>query len=144
MRRTLVLILAVFLPSGVVLGASTNNCVPPPVFVDVPHPAIAPAEQMISHTEEITIDRPLAVALKAADEPLKNAVHHTGALPGVAGDYVLSGSEFGAPGSRRMVCLTDGSTLEEQSLERERTDATYRFRYVVWNYTTEKARADLL
>src|SRR5260370_38023465 len=131
---------AVVVSIGVSVGPSAATCVPPPGFVDTPHPVVAPVDSLVSHTEEIIINRPLPVALSAADKPLKDALHRTSALPGVAGDYVLSGGEFGTPGTRRLVCLTDGSTLEEQALERERTGKSYRFRYVVWNYTTEKAR----
>jgi hypothetical protein len=95
---------------------------------------------LVSHTEEIIIDRPLAVALSAADKPLQDALRHPNSLPGVSGDVSLTPAEFGTPGSRRLVCLTDGSTLEEQVLEREQDSHSYRFRYVVWNYTTVKAR----
>src|SRR5262249_44679208 len=60
--------------------------------------------------------------------------------PGVSGSYMLTKGEFGAPGSRRLNCLSDGTSLVEQVLESERNSSTFRFRYVVWNYTTEKAR----
>jgi hypothetical protein len=139
MFRALFIVLAVILPNSIARGA-TAACAPPPGFVDTPHPAVAPADQLVSHVEEIVIDRPLAVALSAAAKPLKDVLHSTNALPGVSGDYDLSSGEFGPPGSRRLVCLTDGSTLEEQALERQRTERSYRFRYVVWNYTSEKAR----
>jgi hypothetical protein len=139
MFRALFIVLAVVVPNSIAFGA-VGACVPPAGFVDTPHPAIAPADQLVSHVEEIVIDRPLAVALSAADKPLKDVLHSTNALPGVAGDYGLTVGEFGTPGSRRLVCLTDGSTVEEQALERERTEKSYQFRYVVWNYTSEKAR----
>jgi len=123
-----------------VCSAAADSCVPPAEFVDVPHPAVAPVDRLVSHTEEIVIDRPLTQVLSAVDKPLRDVVHKSSGLPGVAGDYVLTKGEFGAPGSRRVVCLTDGSTVEEQSLDRERNESSFRFRYVVWNYTTEKAR----
>src|SRR5580704_3674955 len=55
-----------------VLSASTfaQTCTPPPGFVDTPHPAIVPVTQLVSHIEEITIARPLAVVLEAVDKPL--------------------------------------------------------------------------
>jgi hypothetical protein len=140
MSKTPVIVLAVMLLNIVARGAEAGPCAPPPGFIDTPHPAVVPVDQLVSHVEEITIDRPLSVTLDIVNKPLKDVVHQTSGLPGVAGDYVLTGGEFGAPGSRRVVCLTDGSTLEEQSLEREHSDKSYRFRYVVWNYTTEKAR----
>jgi len=119
---------------------SAATCVIPSGFIDTTHPAIAPVDQLVSHIEQIVINRPLAVAVSAADKPLQNAVHSTNSLPGVAGDLSLTAGEFGEPGSRRLVCLSDGSTLEEQALEREQNHHSYRFRYVVWNYTTAQAR----
>jgi len=53
---------------------------------------------------------------------------------------MLTEGEFGAPGSRRITCLSDGSTLVEQVLEKERNSNSSRFRYVVWNYTSKQAR----
>jgi hypothetical protein len=53
---------------------------------------------------------------------------------------VLSRGDLGQPGSRRLVCLTDGSTTEEQVLQQDRSKSAAEFRYVVWNYTTQKAR----
>src|SRR5262249_48935100 len=61
-------------------------------------------------------------------------------LPGVAEQRVLTGGEFGQPGSRRMVFLTDGSTIEGQALEREQKETQSRFRYLVWNHSTPKGR----
>ena len=87
------------------------------------------------------MDRPLAVVLAAGSRTsLKDTIHNTDSLPGVGGDYPLSSIPFGTPGARRLVCLTDGSTLEEQVLDLAQSKSSYRFRYVVWNYTTEKAR----
>jgi hypothetical protein len=52
----------------------------------------------------------------------------------------LTGGTFGGPGSRRIVFLTDGTTVEELALEREQKDTESRFRYLVWNYSTPKGR----
>jgi hypothetical protein len=60
--------------------------------------------------------------------------------PGVSGTYELTTVGFGKPGSRRPVCLTDGSTTEEEILEHDRDKNSAQFRYVAWNYTTKKAR----
>jgi len=132
--------LAFAVSASVAISVSAQTCAPPPGFVDTPHPAIAPAEQLVSHTEEITIDRPLSVVLASLNKPLKDTIHKTSSLPGVSGDYMLTKGEFGMPGSRRLTCLTDGSTLEEEALVREQNSNSFRFRYVVWNYTSEKAR----
>ena len=53
---------------------------------------------------------------------------------------MLTSGPFGAPGSRHIVCLTDGGSVEEEALERYRTPSSARFRYIVWNYQTPKAR----
>lgn len=122
------------------ISKATASCVPPAGFVDLPPPPPASIQQMVSRTERIVIDRPLAATVETANKPLRDAVRHTSALPGVAGEYPLTAGEFGAAGSRRLVCLTDDSTLEEQVLERTRSSDSYRFRYEVWNYTSTKAR----
>ena len=123
--------------STTVAGAA--SCVPPVSFVDTPHPALSADAPLVAHTETITFDHPLSAVLTTINRPLKDTVHQSSSLPGVIGDFALRPGEFGAPGTRRLVCLSDGSTLEEQSLEREQTDTTYHFRYVVWNYTTPQA-----
>jgi len=119
--------------------AHAASCAPPTGFVDTPHPALSADAPLVSHTEEITFDHPLEVVLTTINRPLKDTVHQSSSLPGVAGDYALTPGEFGVPGTRRLVCLSDGSTLEEQSLVRAQTGTTYHFRYVVWNYTTAQA-----
>ena len=121
-------------------GVSAQTCVPPSGFVDTPAPAVAGVKELVSHTEEINIDRSLSVVLNSLDKPLEDTIHKTNSLPGVSGSYMLTKGEFGAPGSRRLNCLSDGTSLVEQVLESERNNSTFRFRYVVWNYTTEKAR----
>ena len=116
-------------------------CAPPPSFVDVPHPTLAAPKLLASHTEEIIVNQPLAVVLDTASRTdLKDAIHKSSSLPGVSGEYPLNDVPFGTPGARRLVCLTDGSTLEEQVLEQERNQTSSRFRYIVWNYTTKQAR----
>ena len=122
------------------VAVSAQVCVPPSGFVDTPRPAIADAKELVSHTEEITIDRPLAEVLADSNKPLKDTIHKTSSLPGVSGDHMLTQGTFGVPGSRRLTCLTDGSTLEEEVIQSERTSNSFRFRYVVWNYTSESAR----
>jgi hypothetical protein len=117
-----------------------QTCAPPPGFVDSPHPVIGSPEEFVSHTEEITISRPLSVVLSAVDKPIKDTFKKTGSLPVVSGDYMLTKGKFGALGSRRLTCLSDGTTVEEEVLLSEGDQKSSRFRYIVWNYTTEKAR----
>ena len=121
-------------------GASGQSCPLPPGFKDTPHPAIAPLERLVSHTEEITVDRPLAVVLHAVDKPLSETIKSSTSLPGVTGSHMLTEGSFGAPGSRRLNCLSDGSTLVEEVLLQEQRSDSMRFRYAVWNYTSSKAR----
>jgi hypothetical protein len=128
--------------TGVAVRTSAQTCAPPSGFVDTPHPATGgAAERLVSHTEQITVDGPLAEVVSAASKTdLKDAIHKTSSLPGVTGDYQLGSIPFGTPGARRLVCLSDGSTLEEQVLELEQSENFYRFRYIVWNYTSKAAR----
>jgi len=121
-------------------GASARDCLPQPGFKDTPHPLIAPLERLVSHTEEITVDRPLAVVLHAVDKPLSETIKSSTSLPGITGSHMLTEGPFGAPGSRRLNCLSDGSTLVEQVLLREQRNDSMRFQYAVWNYTSAKAR----
>lgn len=123
------------------VAAVPGACVPPSGFVDTPHPAVAPVEQLVAHTEEIVINRPLDVVLDVeAKTSLEKAIDRNSSLPGVSGTYMLTKGEFGQPGSRRLTCLTDGSSLVEEVLENVNDENSAQFRYVVWNYTTEKAR----
>ncbi|HEX4067535.1 MAG TPA: hypothetical protein VHZ09_16065 [Acidobacteriaceae bacterium] len=141
MMRNIGFILVATIGLTVAVKAQTPACSPPPGFVDIPHPALASTDPLVSHTEEITVNRPLAEVLSANSKvSLKDAIHRAGSLPGVSGDYPLSTKPFGTPGSRRLVCLSDHSTLEEQVLESTHTPGSYRFRYVVWNYSTRQAR----
>lgn len=138
--RVTVSLFALIAWMGTVGSTAAQTCVPPPGFVDTPAPTVAAVKELVSHTEEITIDLRLAVVLNSLDKPLKDTIHKTNSLPGVSGSHMLTQGEFVAPGSRRLNCLSDGSTLVEQVLASERNNNTFRFRYVVWNYTSEKAR----
>src|SRR6516165_1095005 len=97
-------------------AADVRPCAPPAGFVDAPHPPIAPAEQLVSHQEEIVIARAYGVVSAAMNKPLNQAIHQSSSLPGVSGDYMLTQGEFGAPGSRHIVCLTDGGKCGRGSL----------------------------
>ena len=129
-----------FCMTGAARAAATAACAPPSGFRDAPHPVIAPTEQLVAHTEKILIGRPLSVVSDAMNKPLKQALRGSDSLPGVSGDFMLTKGPFGAPGSRHIVCLTDGGSVEEQALEHEQTASSAHFRYIVWNYQTPKAR----
>lgn len=120
--------------------AKASPCAPPPGFHDGPHPAIAAPDQLASHTEIIVISKPFSVVSAAMDKPLEKTINKSDSLPGVSGDYMLTPGQFGSPGSRHIVCLTDGTSTVEESLEREDAPTHSHFRYIVWNYTTPKAK----
>ena len=122
-------------------GTASAGCRPPKSFVDTPHPAVAPADQLVSHAEDVDIARPLAEVLRSTRAtPLQKTIRSAGSLPSVSGTYSLTKGPFGAVGTRQLDCLTDGSTLEEQVLVQEEGPTSSRFRYVVWNYTSDQAR----
>jgi hypothetical protein len=138
--KTLIFGLLLIASAAQAFGSDVGPCVPPPGFIDAPPPAIASADRFVAHTETIDIARNLDAVMEAVDKPLRDVLHSTSSLPGVAGDHPLTSGGFGQPGSRRLVCLTDGGTVEEQVLEKQRSDTSYHFKYEVWNYTTQKAR----
>ena len=139
-NASLILTVTVTLMTGAAWGAVPSACAPPSGFKDTPHPAIAPIDQLVSHTEEVIVNRSLDEVLAEGDRtPLNQAIRKSNSLPGVSGTYELTTAGFGKLGSRRLVCLTDGSTTEEEVLEHNRDKNSAQFRYVVWNYTTEKA-----
>jgi hypothetical protein len=74
------------------------------------------------------------------NKPLNQVLRGSNSLPGVSGDFMLTKGPFGVPGSRHIVCLTDSGSVEEEALEREQKASSARFRYIVWNYQTPKAR----
>ena len=133
------LMIAVFCGANA-YGADTSRCAPPHDFVDTPHPAIMDRDKLVSHTEEVIIARSLAATTEVMNKPLNQAIHRSSSLPGVSGDFVLTKGRFGDPGSRRVVCLSDGGVVEEEVLEHESTATSSRFRYIVWNYHTPKAK----
>jgi hypothetical protein len=140
-NASLVTMVAVILLTRAAWGAVPTACAPPPGFRDTPHPTIAPIDQLVSHTEEVIVNRPLdAVLAEAERTTLNQAIRKSDSLPGVSGTYDLTSDGAGRPGSRRLVCLTDGSTTEAEILANDRDKNSAQFRYVVWNYTTEKAR----
>jgi hypothetical protein len=78
------------------------------------------------------------IVMQAANRPLQEVIRPTKELLGVSGTFNLEG-RFGTSGSRRLVCLTDGSAIEEV-LHSEVNPDNRRFRYVVWNDTNRKFR----
>lgn len=120
-------------------ATSEPRCAPPPGFVQEAPPAVEP-EKLVSHVEEITIDRPLAAVMVGEHQSaIEKTLRKTNGLPGVAGTYMLAGT-WGRPGARRITCLTDGGHTQEQVLVNDRQANVHHFRYEVWHYTTPKAR----
>ena len=116
------------------------SCGPPAGFKDGPHPVIASPDQLVSHTEVTVISRPFSVVMDAMNKPLEKTINKSDSLPGVSGEYMLTKGEFGAAGSRHIVCLTDGTSTEEEALERDDEATSSHFKYIVWSYTTPKAK----
>jgi hypothetical protein len=138
--KAILLILATICSTVPTGSAAAEVCTPPPGFIDKQHPPVAAPSHLVAHQEEVTVAQPLVRVLETnAKVSLKEAIHKAGALPGVTGEYSLGNIPFPNPGARRMVCLSDGSTLQEQSLEEEHTTTFYRFRYIVWHYTSPQA-----
>jgi len=133
--RTLTILFAIL--AAPTCTARAGACVPPTGFTDTPPPKIFREQNFVTHTEIIEVPRSLAATRAAASRPLEDQIHKSDELPGIAGTYPLTPGDFGATGSRRLDCLTDGSSLVEQVLLSD----TNRFRYIVWNYTSEKAHA---
>lgn len=134
-------IVAVLALACIARVSASQDCALPQGFKDTPHPEVAPVGQLVSHTEEIEVAKPLDTVLTESQRtPLKQAIRKSDSLPGVAGEHILTDGDFGQPGSRRLVCLTDGTSTEEQVLLKDRSKTHAEFRYVVWNYTTEKAK----
>jgi hypothetical protein len=125
---------------GILLWGQSPACEPPPGFVNPPLPDIAPLDGLLSHTEEIDIARPLAVVVQAGNRPLQEGIRPTANRPGVSGTFRLTKEAYGGVGSRRLVCLDDGSMAVEEVLHSETHSDNRRFRYVVWNYTSERFR----
>jgi hypothetical protein len=135
MRLLLIIAVAV---SAVVHEAQA--CSPPTDFRDTEPPTIE-ASRLVAHTEEIVIAKSLHQVIAEAEESaLEDTVQQQGSLPSVAGTYPLTPRAFGGPGSRRLVCLTDGSTLREEVVALRRDAHSRYFHYIVWCYTTESAR----
>ncbi|HEY0650449.1 SRPBCC family protein [Phenylobacterium sp.] len=113
----------------------------PPGFIETPHPPVAGPEKLVSHVETVLIDRPFAQVVAAVDAlPLARRHPPAAGLPGVADTLALTPDGFGPVGGRHLVFLTDDTTVVEQVLENTRADTSWRFRYVVWGYTTPAAK----
>lgn len=104
-------------------------------------PVPLPIGRLVTRVETIRIKAPLSTVLASvAASRLEDTIQQQKSLPSVAGTHVLTPGAFDYPGARRLVCLTDGSTLTEQVLESRTTATESRFRYIVWNYTSATAR----
>ncbi|MBL8769879.1 MAG: SRPBCC family protein [Phenylobacterium sp.] len=112
----------------------------PPGFVETPHPPVS--DRVVSRVETTLIDRPFAETVRAVDAtPLSRRHPAAAGLPGVVDTLPLTPNGFGPVGGRHLVFLTDGTTVVEQVLDNERSETAWRFRYVVWGYTTPAAKA---
>jgi len=102
-----------------------------------PPPPIDPTAPMISRTDSVLVDRPpAALGAWMMTSKLEDSLPETGALPGVVGTTLLTPA-WGVVGARRKVHLSDGGGATEQILALTPGE---RWRYQVWDYTTEAAR----
>lgn len=120
-------------------AVSDSPCAIPVNYTFIAPPAVEPGK-LVYHTEDITIDRPLAVVLAAENRTaIEQTLRATSSLPGVAGTQILHGN-WPEAGAMRLTCLTDGGSTEEQVLVNTLSEGAHHFRYEVWHYTTPKAR----
>ena len=119
--------------------AAERRCAPPAGFTPSPMPQPDASTRFVSHEESVDIPQSLSrvMAIVAATD-LQDAIQDSD-LPGVAGTFDLTPGGFGSVGSRRLTCLTDGSTLVEQVLATSDTPTRNRFQYAVWDYTSKNA-----
>lgn len=113
----------------------------PPGFTETPHPPVAGPQKLVSHVESVVIDRDLGAVVAAVEAmPLSRRHPPASGLPGVVETVALTPGGFGPVGGRHLVHLSDGTTVVEQVLENTLTPSAWRFRYVVWGYTTPAAK----
>ena len=100
----------------------------PAGFIDTPPPNLEPAK-LVNHVEEITIDRALDVVIAEGNwTSLKKTMHRMSSFP--ASQTHTCFAVFGpSPGARRVTCLTDGGTTEEQVIANVRSGNTLHFCY---------------
>lgn len=138
MRARVMMWLAMLGMPGPAVAAA---CVAPVGYSKASPPTPLPVERLVTRVETIRIRAPLAVVLASiAETKLEDAIPRQRNLPSVTGTKLLTPGAFDFPGARRIVCLSDGSTLMEQLLENRVSATEARFRYIVWNYTSATAR----
>lgn len=104
-----------------------------------PHPSPS-ADDDDYETSRIEVDFPVPrerLWEYMMNQPLERTLVGTKSIPPVVGATLLT-PEWGKVGSRRRVNLGDGSTSLEEILD---VDGHDRFRYMVWNFTSDAARA---
>ncbi|MBY0520487.1 MAG: hypothetical protein K2P79_08690 [Sphingomonas sp.] len=126
---------------GATVQADAAECAATVGASMAPAPTPLPVQRLVSRVETIRIRAPLPTVLASvAATRLEEAIPQQAGLPSVTGTRALTPGSFDYAGARRIVCLSDGSTLTEQVLESRTTASEARFRYIVWNYTSATAR----
>jgi hypothetical protein len=116
-----------------------DGCRPPDNYRFAPRPRFDAATPLVGHIEAVTIDRPLAQVVAMVERAALEDSIAASDLPHVTGTHDLSARPFGAPGTRRMTCLSDGSFLVEEVLRNTKSPGRDEFAYLVWNYTSPQA-----
>ena len=100
-------------------------------------PEVAELTALTSTTVQAEFDLPIDELERwFLDKPLEDILRGHESIPAVRTTVPLSDA-WGRPGDRRRVELADQSAALEQVLDNE---LPVRFRYVVWNYTSNVAR----
>ena len=124
------------------LGPRTSEqadlCINDPRYLEEELVKIEEGHRRASLDLEIDIDAsPQVVYDWIFNTPHENFLLATDKIPGVKSTINLNNEFFRAPGSRRLVCITDKSIALEQILKNETNQG---FSYVVWNYTSDVAQ----
>ncbi len=123
-------------------GAAAQACEVPPGYIAPQAPIVAPMEDLLSRAETVDVRLALQPVVNAvAALPMEDQVDPNSPLPRVVGTATLTQGDYGEPGSRRLVCLDDGSTMLQTVLDVESSGDSHVMRYQLWDYTSERSRA---
>lgn len=127
---------------GFNVAQAADTCEAPIEFIAPLAPVPAPMEDLLNRSESLDVDMALQTLLAVLDDmPMEQQVDPDSPLPRVIGTQTLTEGDYGVVGSRRLVCLDDGSIMLEHVLDRETTKDKHVFRYQLWNYTSQTATA---
>jgi hypothetical protein len=118
--------------------SAVSDCYLPKAYVVPERPQL----QLKAHESlSVTLERNINVASPVFqrwfyESPLSDLLPGTQSMPSVSGTKNIGAIVFPAAGSRRVVCLADGSIAIEEVLTYEPNRG---FSYIVWGYTLKAA-----